>query len=140
MRPCLSKSVEKFLKSSSSDNLSAYVTSKMYFALQRKILRAHSNASYILKQCIKTFQMSYQRPLYALFHPDPPKFHYFIKLEVNFLRKGGKPILRGEVVRKGIIKKTFNLDSVLDIIPSWAAFKHFCSESKSCMLLRDSHG
>ena len=35
-------------------------------------MRAHSNALYMLNQRIKTFQMSYQRLLYALFHPHPP--------------------------------------------------------------------
>ena len=43
-------------------------------------MRAHSNALYMLNQRIKTFQMSYQRLLYALFHPDPdldpPMLHY----------------------------------------------------------------
>ena len=37
----------------------------------RTFFRAHSNASYILNQCIKTFHMSHQAPLYALFHVDP---------------------------------------------------------------------
>ena len=49
---------------------------------------ARSNAFHILNQCIKVFQMSYQQPLYALFHHhpgppglnppgrDPPKFYY----------------------------------------------------------------
>ena len=53
--------------------------------INQNILRAHKNALQILNQLIKTFQISYQRPAYALFHPGPPpppgpdpaKFHYW---------------------------------------------------------------
>ena len=49
--------------------------------IKQTILRAHQNALQIFNQYIKTFQMSYQGPLYTLFHPDPgpasdpTKFH-----------------------------------------------------------------
>ena len=72
LRPCLLKSDENFLKYLAFGTISRYsCAKKRFFTIQQNFLRAHQNALQIFSQCIKTFQMSYQRPLYALFHPPP---------------------------------------------------------------------
>ena len=44
----------------------------MLFRNKTKIMGTNHNPSEIPNQHIKTFQMSYPRPLYALFNPDSP--------------------------------------------------------------------
>ena len=83
------KSLDIYLKCLTSAAISGHNSVKVFFFFAIKRLSAHSKALHILSKCIKTFQMSYQRPMSAFFHSDPnpfcldtPKFHYLSDLWV----------------------------------------------------------
>ena len=71
MRPYSLKTIEIFIKYLTMGIFLIQVPLRRLFTIKQKFLRAHSNTLHNANQCINTFHMSYQQPLYALFLPDP---------------------------------------------------------------------
>ena len=87
MKPYLLESDDNFLKYFTSGTFLGPIATKsvFFFRNKTKILRTHSKALHVHIQCHNTFQVTFQRPLNALFHaahslPEsshlPWKFHY----------------------------------------------------------------